>query len=101
MATWGSASATTIERRINDGTLSIRAESGRLVPGMSTPGILASGSKGDITGRFVVSWETAPPMSIRKRSWTNSKGELREAWVVDYVDKIERGKRRLKTFEKK
>ena len=26
------------------------------------------------------------PMSIRKRSWKTSKGEPKEAWVVDYVD---------------
>ena len=25
-------------------------------------------------------------MSIRRRSWTTSKGEAREAWVVDYAD---------------
>jgi integrase len=38
-------------------------------------------------------------MSVRKRSWKNSKGEAKEAWVVDYVDQA--GKRRLKTFERK
>lgn len=38
-------------------------------------------------------------MSIRKRTWTTSKGEQRTAWNVDYVDAT--GKRRLKTFEKK
>ncbi len=38
-------------------------------------------------------------MSIRKRKWTTSKGERKEAWVVDYVDQA--GKRHLKTFEKK
>ena len=38
-------------------------------------------------------------MSIRKRAWTTSKGEQKEAWVVDYVDQT--GKRRLKTFAKK
>lgn len=38
-------------------------------------------------------------MSVRKRSWTNSKGEEKTAWVVDYVDT--KGKRRLKTFAKK
>jgi integrase len=38
-------------------------------------------------------------MSVRKRSWTTSKGEEKEAWVVDYVDQT--GKRRLKTFMKK
>jgi integrase len=38
-------------------------------------------------------------MSVRKRAWTTSKGEQKEAWVVDYVD--QGGKRRLKTFSKK
>jgi integrase len=38
-------------------------------------------------------------MSVRKRAWTNSTGEPREAWVVDYVDQA--GKRRLKTFARK
>src|SRR5436305_93844 len=38
-------------------------------------------------------------MSVRKRAWTTSKGEDKEAWVVDYVDQT--GKRRLKTFAKK
>ena len=38
-------------------------------------------------------------MSVRKRAWTTSKGEHKEAWVVDYVDQT--GKRRLKTFAKK
>jgi hypothetical protein len=40
-------------------------------------------------------------MSVRKRSWTTSKGVEKEAWVVDYVDRIEGGKRRLRSFEKK
>jgi len=38
-------------------------------------------------------------MSIRKRTWKNSKGDAKEAWVVDYIDQA--GKRRLKTFERK
>jgi integrase len=38
-------------------------------------------------------------MSVRKRAWTTSKGEHKEAWVVDYVDQAR--KRRLKTFAKK
>jgi hypothetical protein len=25
-------------------------------------------------------------MSVRKRKWTTSKGEAKEAWIVDYVD---------------
>jgi integrase len=40
-------------------------------------------------------------MSVRKRIWTTSRGVEKEAWVVDYVDKSEGGKRRLKTFAKK
>jgi integrase len=38
-------------------------------------------------------------MSVRKRTWTNAKGEPQEAWVVDYVD--QKGKRHIKTFAKK
>jgi integrase len=38
-------------------------------------------------------------MSVRKRKWTTSKGEAREAWVADYVD--QQGARVLKTFERK
>lgn len=38
-------------------------------------------------------------MSVRKRIWTNGKGEEKSAWVVDYVDG--RGKRRLKSFKLK
>src|SRR6516225_11933062 len=38
-------------------------------------------------------------MSVRKRKWTNPKGETREAWVVDYVDGS--GHRRNKNFERK
>lgn len=38
-------------------------------------------------------------MSVRKRAWITSKGEHKEAWVVDYVDQA--GTRRLKTFAKK
>lgn len=38
-------------------------------------------------------------MSVRKREWTNARGEAKSAWVVDYVDT--KGKRRLKTFAKK
>lgn len=38
-------------------------------------------------------------MSIRKRTWTNAKGDEKTAWVVDYTDT--KGVRRLKTFAKK
>ena len=38
-------------------------------------------------------------MSVRKRTWTNGKGEEKTAWVVDYVDA--KDVRRLKTFKLK
>ena len=38
-------------------------------------------------------------MSVRKRTWKGSGGELKEAWVVDYVDQD--GERHIKTFAKK
>lgn len=38
-------------------------------------------------------------MSVRKRSWTTSKGERREAWIVDYTD--QNGERHIQTFERK
>ena len=38
-------------------------------------------------------------MSIRKRKWVTSRGERKEAFVVDYVDQA--GKRHLRTFAKK
>ena len=38
-------------------------------------------------------------MSVRKRTWTNSKRVEKTAWIVDYVDG--KGTRRLKTFAKK
>ena len=38
-------------------------------------------------------------MSVRKRQWKTSRGEDREAWVVDYVD--QQGTRLLKTFPRK
>ena len=38
-------------------------------------------------------------MSVRKRTWITSKGEAREAWVVDCTD--QRGERMLKTFQRK
>ena len=44
------------------------------------------------------SLEVAQMASIRKRTWT-SGGEIRSAWVCDYVD--QKGKRRLKTFKAK
>jgi integrase len=38
-------------------------------------------------------------VSVRKRIWKSPNGEMKEAWVVDYVD--QRGDRHLKTFAKK
>jgi integrase len=38
-------------------------------------------------------------VSVRKRTWKSPSGELKEAWVVDYVD--QQGDRHLKTFAKK
>jgi integrase len=38
-------------------------------------------------------------MSVRKRVWTTSKGETKEAWIVDYVD--QQGHRHIQTFERK
>jgi integrase len=38
-------------------------------------------------------------MSVRKRKWMTSKGEAKEAWIVDYIDQT--GVRHLKTFERK
>jgi len=38
-------------------------------------------------------------MSVRKRAWKTSRGEPREAWIVDYVD--QHGERHIETFDKK
>ncbi|MBO6901188.1 MAG: site-specific integrase [Rhizobiaceae bacterium] len=38
-------------------------------------------------------------MSVRKRTWTTSRGVEKTAWVVDYIDV--KGTRRLRTFAKK
>jgi integrase len=38
-------------------------------------------------------------MSIRKRTWKTSRGETREAWIVDYVDQD--AERHIKTFDRK
>jgi integrase len=40
-------------------------------------------------------------MSVNKRTWKTSTGEEKTAWVVRYVDRMEGGTRRLKTFAKK
>jgi integrase len=38
-------------------------------------------------------------MSVRKREWTTSKGEKKEAWIVDYADQS--GERHIQTFSRK
>jgi integrase len=38
-------------------------------------------------------------MSVRKREWTTSKGERKQAWIVDYAD--QQGDRHIRTFERK
>jgi integrase len=38
-------------------------------------------------------------MSVRKRKWVTSKGETKEAWIVDYFD--QHGTRHIQTFERK
>ena len=38
-------------------------------------------------------------MSVRKRTWTTSKGERKEAWIVDYADQD--GERHIQTFSRK
>ena len=35
-------------------------------------------------------------MSVRKRTWTTSKGERKEAWIVDYSDQD--GDRHIRSF---
>lgn len=38
-------------------------------------------------------------MSVRRRRWTTARGELKESWIVDYVDQA--GRRHIRTFAKK
>jgi integrase len=38
-------------------------------------------------------------MAVRRRTWRTKRGERREAWVVDFVDKD--GDRHIETFERK
>ena len=38
-------------------------------------------------------------MSVRKRIWTTSLGEQKEAWIVDYFDQD--GDRHIETFQRK
>jgi integrase len=44
-------------------------------------------------------WNRSKTVSVRKRTWKSPNGEMREAWVVDYVD--QQGDRHIKTFAKK
>src|SRR5258705_6805334 len=48
---------------------------------------------------FVMFREQEIAVSVRKRTWKSPNGEMREAWVADYVD--QHGDRHLKTFTKK
>ena len=38
-------------------------------------------------------------MSVRKRIWKTRKGEIKEAWIVDYIDQD--GKRHIETRARK
>jgi integrase len=38
-------------------------------------------------------------MSVRKRTWTTSRGEKKESWIADYTDQD--GERHIKTFERR
>jgi integrase len=38
-------------------------------------------------------------MAVRKRTWTTSRGERKEAWLVDYADQS--GERHIQTFSRK
>ena len=38
-------------------------------------------------------------MSVRKRTWSTSRGETKEAWIVDYTDQD--GERHIQTFARK
>jgi integrase len=38
-------------------------------------------------------------MSVRKRSWKTKAGDVKESWIVDYVD--QHGNRHIKTFARK
>ena len=38
-------------------------------------------------------------MSVRKRTWTTSQGERKEAWIVDYFDQD--GDRHIRTFARR
>src|SRR5947208_7608194 len=38
-------------------------------------------------------------MSVRKREWVTSKGEVRQAFIVDYTD--QEGNRHIRTFDRK
>ena len=38
-------------------------------------------------------------MSVRKRTWTTARGEIKEAWIVDNTDQD--GDRHIETFKRK
>ena len=38
-------------------------------------------------------------MAVRKRRWRTRNGDMKEAWVVDYVD--QEGDRHIETFQRK
>jgi integrase len=38
-------------------------------------------------------------MSVRKRVWKTARGEMKEAWIVDYID--QHGERHIETFSRK
>ena len=38
-------------------------------------------------------------MSVRKRTWRTSKGEIRESWIADYID--QEGERHIRTFDRR
>jgi integrase len=60
----------------------------------------AKGSVSCSVSELTTSSDTEGSMSsIRKRQWVTSKGEPKEAWLVDYV--VQHGKRHIKTFKKK
>jgi len=49
--------------------------------------------------QHIINHYAGADMSVRKRSWITSRGEAKQAWIVDYSDQA--GERHLKTFEKK
>jgi integrase len=60
---------------------------------------LTSGKHCDIVQHIPIHYYRGDTMSVRKRLWTTSKNEQREAWIVDYTD--QHGDRHLETFARK